>query len=255
MNSRHSNSLAASRRSQSTIWRCTSGSDTRRRSGRGGKSPPRASRAGSFRPTLPLAPDQKAVGQHHTHGMPMESLPSPTLILVPTQEPLGLLVKPLHPMPPVRRIPPGGPASHPPPSYSSNTSASPRSFARRSASPGAGGPRNESARRAPRRTGPQPALAPVTPRHRAPRPCRQSPDQVIGPLDQPAVPAQAHGEVATDGRHVALPSLLQAIQEVRIIAVIGVGDHTGPAHAPGSGLANRSKAIWGLVWKVMSWGT
>jgi uncharacterized protein (DUF1800 family) len=37
MNSRESHSLAASRRSQSVIWRCTSGSDVRRRSGRGEK--------------------------------------------------------------------------------------------------------------------------------------------------------------------------------------------------------------------------
>ena len=65
MNSRDSHSLAASRRSQSQICRCTSGSDSRRRSGRGGKSPPQASRAGSFLALSPLLPDQKTVGQHH----------------------------------------------------------------------------------------------------------------------------------------------------------------------------------------------
>src|SRR5690242_5643476 len=101
LSSRRTNSLTASRRSQSTIWRCTSGRDIRRRSGRGGKSPPRAPRAGSFGPALPFSPDQEAVGQHHTDGVPVESLPSPTLILVPAQEPLGLLVEPLHPLPPV----------------------------------------------------------------------------------------------------------------------------------------------------------
>src|SRR5512135_807193 len=102
MSSRTSNSLAAARRSQSQTWRWTSGSDNRRRSGRGGKSPPRSSRAGSFLPALPLLPDQEAVRQHHAHRMPMEALPPPALILVPAQQPLGLFVILLHPVSPVR---------------------------------------------------------------------------------------------------------------------------------------------------------
>src|SRR4051812_50184589 len=108
MNSRNSNSLAASRRSQSQTWRCTSASDTRRRSGRGGKSPPRAPRAGSLLPSLPLPPDQEAVRQHHDQGVAVGAPPQPALILIPPQQALGpLLITP----PPV---PPGGGLPHPP---------------------------------------------------------------------------------------------------------------------------------------------
>src|SRR5512143_2800771 len=101
MRSRNSNSLAASSRSQSLIWRCTSGSDTRRRSGRGGKSPPRAPRAGPYRPALPFLPDQEAVRQQHAHRMAMEAPPEPPLVLIPAEQLLGLLVIPLHPVTPV----------------------------------------------------------------------------------------------------------------------------------------------------------
>src|SRR5690349_21225911 len=102
MNSRRANSLTASRRSQSTTRRCTSGRDIRRRSGRGGKSPPRAPRAGSIRPASPFLPHQEAVSQHHTERVPVEPLPPAALILVPAQEPLGVLMEPLHPVSPVR---------------------------------------------------------------------------------------------------------------------------------------------------------
>src|SRR5438270_7093553 len=101
MNSCDSNSLAASSRSQSQTWRCTSGSDMRRRSGRGGKSPPRASRAGALLPLLPFVPDQKAVRQHHAHRVPVEARPQPPLVLVPAQQPLRFLVILLYPVPPV----------------------------------------------------------------------------------------------------------------------------------------------------------
>jgi hypothetical protein len=224
MNSRHSNSLAASRRSQSTICRCTSGSDTRRRSGRGGKSPPWATRAGSFRPALPFAPDQKAVRQHHTDGMPVEPLPPPTLILVPAQQPLGLLMKPLHPVPPVRvfhqasqgRIRPQvTPVILPLPFRRLLTDQPAQAAVARGPDP-PGAHRDEPAA--------QPAVTPVTPRDGAPRPRRKGPDPIISPLDRPAVAAPAHGEIAAHGGHVALPPLLQAVQEVGVVAVIGVGD-------------------------------
>ena len=102
MSSRDNNSLAASSRSQSLICRCTSGSDSLRRSGRGGKSPPRPTRAGSLLSLLPLTPHQETVRQHHTRCMPVEAAPLPALILVPAQQPLGLLVILLHPVPSVR---------------------------------------------------------------------------------------------------------------------------------------------------------
>src|SRR3954452_13667158 len=101
MSSRDSNSLAASSRSQSHTWRCSSGRDTRRRSGRGGKSPPRSSRAGAPPALLPLVPDQKAVRQHHADRVPVEARPQPPLVLVPAQQPLRFLVILLHPVPPM----------------------------------------------------------------------------------------------------------------------------------------------------------
>src|SRR5512135_2953714 len=102
MNSSAANSRIASRRSQSITWRCTSGSGTRRRSGRGGKRPAGTTTPAPLRPLMPLLPDQGAVGPHHTDRMPMKPRPQPALVLVPAQQALGLLVVPLHPVPPVR---------------------------------------------------------------------------------------------------------------------------------------------------------
>src|SRR5512142_1937431 len=102
MNSSAPTSRIASRHSQSITWRCTSGSETRRRSGRGGKRPACPSTPAPLLSLLPLLSDQEAVGQHHTDRMPMESRPQPPLVLVPTQQTLGLLVVSLHPVPPVR---------------------------------------------------------------------------------------------------------------------------------------------------------
>src|SRR5262249_19795511 len=95
-------SRCAASRSQSTTWRCTSGRGIRRRSGRGGKRPARATTPALLLPLLPLPPHQVAVGQHHRHCVPVEPRPQPPLVLVPAQQPLGLLVGPLHPVPPVR---------------------------------------------------------------------------------------------------------------------------------------------------------
>src|SRR3954447_17116074 len=102
MNSLNTNSRAASSRSQSQIRRWTSGSVIRRRSARGGKSPPRSSRAGSLLPVSPLLPHQEAVGEHHADRVAVEPAPPPALVLVPAQQPLGLLMILLHPVPPVR---------------------------------------------------------------------------------------------------------------------------------------------------------
>src|SRR5271165_5479387 len=75
MSSRNTASLTASWRSQSQICRWISGSVLRRRSARGGKSPPRSARAGSLLPLLPFLPHQEAVGQHHRHRVPVEASP------------------------------------------------------------------------------------------------------------------------------------------------------------------------------------
>ena len=51
---------------------------------------------------LELLPHQETVRQHHQHTVPVETGPQPALILVPAQQFLGFLVKPLHPVPAMR---------------------------------------------------------------------------------------------------------------------------------------------------------
>ncbi len=186
MSSRDSNSLAASSRSQSQIWRCTSGSDFRRRSGRREKGPPWSSRAGSLLSLLPLLPDQKTVRQHHTHRVPVKARPQPALILVPAQQPLGLFVILLHPVPPVARTPPSAPTPPPDRSCSSSTAACRPRHPHRSASPPDAAPPTSPASRGRRRSAAHPALASLPPSHRTPRPRRLGRDQDIGPSRLPA---------------------------------------------------------------------
>src|SRR3954466_138354 len=194
MNSRNTSSLAASWRNQSQIRRCTAGRVTRRRSARGGKSPPRSSRAGLLLPFAPFLPHQEAVGQHHADRVTVEATPAPPLVLVPAQEPLGFLVVLLHPVPTVRVlhhrlqrhpraevapvVPPlaiGGILANEPPEPAT---------ARRGLPPAADG--DEPAA--------EPALAPLPPCQRAPRPRRLRLDQCVGPLGHPADTTGCHGE-------------------------------------------------------------
>src|SRR5271165_4887706 len=241
MSSRNTASLTASWRSQSQICRWISGSVLRRRSARGGKSPPRSARAGSLLPLLPFLPHQEAVGQHHRHRMPVEASPPSALVLVPAQEPLGLLVVLLHPVPPMRvlhhRL-----QRHPRPEVAPviPTLAIGRllpdqptetATARRRRPPAADG--DEPAA--------QPTLASFPPRHRAPRPQGLGADQGVSPLFDPAVTARRDSEVGADGHHRALAALLQAVQEVGIVAGVRIGGHAGPAHTPGLGLVEQGQ--------------
>src|SRR5258708_17080427 len=89
-------------KSQSQMRRCTSGSDTRLRSGRGGKSPTGTSPRGYLLPLVPLADDQETISQHHQHTVSVEASPQPPLVLVPAQQALGLRVELLHTEAPVR---------------------------------------------------------------------------------------------------------------------------------------------------------
>src|ERR1700733_2324115 len=91
----------ASRRSQSTIRRWTSGSGIRRRSGRGGKRPTRSAAAAHSLALLELLPHQETVRQQHQHTVAVKAGPQSPLILVPAQQLLGLFVKLLHPVPAV----------------------------------------------------------------------------------------------------------------------------------------------------------
>src|SRR5262249_60826494 len=58
--------------------------------------------SGYLWPWLPLLLAQEAVGAHHQDAVAVEAGPQPALVLVPAQQPLGLLVELLHPVAPVR---------------------------------------------------------------------------------------------------------------------------------------------------------
>jgi hypothetical protein len=60
-------------------------------------------------------------------------------------------------------------------------------------------------------------------------------DQDIGSSRLPAAPSERHGAIGADGDHGPLAALLQAAQEVGVVAGVGVGGHAGAAHAPGLG--------------------
>ncbi len=85
MSSSSLNSRMAARRSHSLTRRWTSGRDTRRRSGRGGKTGPRPAAHLSLLPLPPFQPDQSAVAQPHCNRLPVKALPAPPRILLPAQ--------------------------------------------------------------------------------------------------------------------------------------------------------------------------
>src|SRR5690606_5010796 len=87
----------ASRRSQSSRSRWMAARDWRLRSGRGRKSA--TSRLPAVGALLPFGPHQEAVGQHDQDRVAVEAVPPPSLILVPAQQGLGILVKPFDLMP------------------------------------------------------------------------------------------------------------------------------------------------------------
>src|SRR5258705_6303106 len=101
MSSNSINSRIAARRSHSLTRRWTSGSGTRRRSGRGGKNGTRPSAHFTLRPLPPFQPDQKTVAQHHREGVPMKPIPAPPLILIPAQFRFRFLMILLHPVAPM----------------------------------------------------------------------------------------------------------------------------------------------------------
>jgi hypothetical protein len=98
MRPKASNSRIAACRSHSLTRRCTSGSERRRRSGRGGKSGPWPPGALALFPAARFHPDQKTVAQHHQHGMAMKPLPAAPLILIPAQLRFRFLMILLHPV-------------------------------------------------------------------------------------------------------------------------------------------------------------
>ena len=195
-------SRRASRRCSSLTWRCTSGTLTLPRSGRGGKSPAWPTRPSTLTPP-PLAPDQEAVRQHHRRRMAMEARPQPPLILIPTQLPFGLLMELLDPVPPVGvldhlRQRPLGTAVAPkrlpslllaaPLTLADQPAPVPLTVGRHPPTPQGHEP------------SPQPLPAPLSPSHRPPRRGWQALQNGIDPLGRRVPGAEGHGEIAAD-RH------------------------------------------------------
>ena len=209
MSSRPSHSRIASSRSQSQIWRCTSGSDTRRRSGRGGKSPPRSARAGSLLPLLPLLPDQEAVRQHHAHRVPVEARTTAAPGTGPSPAAPWLPRDTAPPSAAGGRTPPSSPAAPPARSCSSSTAACRRRHPPRSASRPAACRRPAPASSGPPRTGP--AASPCSPpasgsvRHDRCRLRRDQPRRPAAAARRPAARATAKSErTATTWRSSAV---------------------------------------------------
>jgi hypothetical protein len=88
-------------RNRPATSRCTAGSVRRWPLGRGGKRIAGAAPPGVTGPFPPLQPDQKAIGQHDGGRVPMKPWPQATLVLIPAQLALGLLMKLLDRMPPM----------------------------------------------------------------------------------------------------------------------------------------------------------
>src|SRR5262245_6823098 len=209
MSSCSTNSSAASQRSQSQIRRWISGSDTLRRSRRGGKSPPGSPPPGLLLPLLPLLPHQEAVRQHHRHRVPVEARPQPPLVLIPTQQFLGLFVVLLHPVPPVRvahqRL-----QTRPRPQVAPVVTALAVGTVlpqQPTHPPLAVGPHPPATHHHERRL--QPTLATFAPADVPPQPRRLRPHHQVGAAGPAATAVQRHGEVAAHGDDVTLTPLLQ----------------------------------------------
>src|SRR4029453_17264164 len=247
MSSSNSSCLAACQRSQSQVRRCTSGRDRRRRSGRGGKRPAWPATPALLRPLLHFLPDQETVSQHPPHRVAIEARPQPSLILVPAQETLGLLVILLHPVPPVRvthhlvqryRWPQVAPVVAPlaiGTVFTDQPTGPTLSVALHTVT----------AHRHERRL--QPALAALAPPHASPRPRRLRRYHRLGSLARHAgAPLQGYGEVTTHGNHVTLTPQVQPIQKVRVVAVVGVGGDAHVRHPPGTRVAEQGKGVFRL---------
>src|SRR5919204_1938156 len=92
------NSRMAAQRNHSLTRRWTSGRGVRRRSGRGGKSGPRASAHFALLALARFQPDQKTIAQHHRNSVPMKAIPTSSLILIPAQLRFRFFMILLHPV-------------------------------------------------------------------------------------------------------------------------------------------------------------
>src|SRR5215469_12949939 len=233
------NSRMAARRSHSLSRRWTSGSGIRRRSGRGGKSAPRASAHFALLALPPFQPHQKTIAQHDGDGMAMKGIPAPSLILIPAQLGFGFLMILLDPVAAVRILNHQGqrhggrevtPEILPVPvlAAAGALAEQPSEMA------GAIAIHPPAAQCAKLR--PPPAFGTLAPGNGLPGLERLRRQQRIGPEHRAGwSPPQGHTKTGPYGGPVAFPACFQTVEEMRIIAVISLAGHAPVLHPTGIG--------------------
>src|SRR6266540_4546642 len=231
-----SSSIASTSKASHTCrWICAS--EQRRRSGRGGKRrtwPPYSTRLRL--PLLPFLPDQKTVTQHDQGSMAMETMPQSPLILIPSQQLFGILKKALDLMSPMHvldqhlqrcRGPEVTPviaaiAAHPRQrSFANQPADLPLALAILTPRPHG------------MELGSQPPMTAFAPADGPPAPTGTLSHDRIHPLQRGiARPCDPHAEICPDGHDIPLVAGLQTIQELRVVAVVGVGGHARVRYAP-----------------------
>src|SRR5215470_1870307 len=253
MSSNSINSRMAARRSHSLTRRWSCGSGTRRRSGRGGKSAPRASAHFALLALAHFQPHQKTIAQHYGYGVAMKAIPAPPLILIPAQLGFGFLMILLNPVAtmgildhrgqrrggrevtpeifPVPLLVPSGALPNQPAVMAGAIAIHPPAAQRH-------------------KLGAPPALGPCAPRNAPPVPQRLRRQHRIGPQYRALRPASPrHAEIGPHRHHMALPALLQTVKEVGIIAVISVAGHAGVWHPAGIGFIQQRQGKLGFSLK------
>src|SRR5215470_4375821 len=237
MSSNSINSRRAAQRSHSLTRRWSSGSGTRRRSGRGGKSRPRPSAPLASLALPPFQPHQKTIAQHYGDGVPMKAIPASALILIPAQLGFRFLMILLDPVAAVGILDysgqrHGGREVAPeilPVSVLAASGALPNQPAHMAAAIAIHSPAAQCAK-----LGPPPAFGSCAPCNGLPvlaRLCRQ---HRLGPLHRTGwPPSQGHTKTGPYGGHVTFPACFQTVEEMRIIAVISIAGHTRVSHPTG----------------------
>src|SRR6516165_2815446 len=230
MSSNSINSRMAAQRSHSLTRRWSCGSGTRRRSGRGGKSGRWASAHLALLALAHFQPDQRTIAQHDGDGVAMKAIPASSLILIPAQLGFGFFMILFDPVAAVgifdhpgqrRRGREITPEILPVPMLAA-AGALPNQPAYMAAALAIHSP---AAQR--HKLGPPPAFGSCAPGHGLPvlaRLCRQ---HRIGPQHRAGwSPPQGHTKTGPYRGHVVFPACFQAVEEMRIIAVISVAGHT-----------------------------
>src|SRR3970040_1319235 len=217
-----SHSRATNSRRRSTIWRWTCARERRRRSGRGGKRPTGPTAPDDALPRVPLQPDQEAVAEHDQNGVTMETLPQPTLVLIPAQQALGFFMELLHPIAAMgvlhhrrqrRGLREVAPEVIPVPVAAAGSLAEQPADVAVAVTVHAPAAKGDE-------LGAQPALTAFPPADGLPLPAGQNAQDLLRPLEAPIrVPRQRDAEIGPHRHHSALAAGLPNGQKMRIIPI------------------------------------